>query len=474
MRRAGAAAWRLILQRWPQALRIVVVCGPGNNGGDGYVLARHALESGRDVLVLQQAGGIPRQASARRACTEYRAAGGRILVFSDALPEADLFVDALFGIGLASAPKAASAALINALNRSGTPILALDVPSGVDSDTGAVAGTAVRADCTLEFIASHQGLRTGAALEHVGATRLATLELPAQAWHDVLATADQIEPASLAARLPTRSRNTHKGNHGRVLCVGGDHGAGGAIVLSAHGALRVGAGLVSVLTRPDHVAALLARLPECMAWGTSIDSEDALTSDVAADAIAALLARADVLAVGPGLGTHAWGRHWYAKALGSGKPLVLDADGLTLLAATPQPLPAAVLTPHPGEAARLLASDIKSVQSDRYHAARDLAARFDCVVVLKGAGTVVAAPHVRSVVIGAGNPGMATGGMGDVLAGVIAGLLAQGHALFDAACTGALLHAHAGDLAARAGARGLLPSDVLACLRGAANPSSSE
>jgi NAD(P)H-hydrate epimerase len=271
---------------------------------------------------------------------------------------------------------------------------------------------------------------------------------------------ETIAPDALHAWLPPRPRDSHKGDNGHVLCIGGDHGSGGAIVLCAQAALRTGAGLASVATRSAHVPALLARQPEAMAH--AVESPDAL---------APLLERADVVAIGPGLGQGEWGSALFASALAAAKPLVLDADALNLIASSPRALPAdAIMTPHPGEAARLLGSDVAAVQADRGRAAQALVERYGAVVVLKGAGTIAAAPARVPRIVAAGNPGMATGGMGDLLTGVIAALRAQGLPAFDAASCGALLHAHAGDLAARDGERGLLPSDLLPCLRRCANP----
>ena len=271
---------------------------------------------------------------------------------------------------------------------------------------------------------------------------------------------ETIGPEALAAWLPPRPRDSHKGDNGHVLCIGGDHGSGGAIVLCAQGALRCGAGLASVATRAEHVAAVLARQPEAMAHAAESTQD-----------LRPLIERADVVAIGPGLGQGEWGRAMLDAALAARKALVLDADALNLLAASPRTLPSdAILTPHPGEAARLLRSDTAAVQADRAGAAQALAAQHDAVVVLKGAGSIVAAPARTPRTVAAGNPGMATGGMGDVLTGVIAALRAQGLPAFDAAACGALLHAHAGDVAARDGERGLLPGDLVACLRRCANP----
>ena len=458
MRRAGEAAWRHVLRHWPQAMRIVVACGPGNNGGDGYVLAMHALQAGREVSLLRLA--VPASEPARRACADYEAAGGRVLAFEAGLPAADLVVDAVFGIGLSRAPEGAAAALLAAIDAAGCPVLSLDVPSGVDADRGSVPGIAVHATRTLQFMGAHRGLATGAALDHAGERNMATLGID-PAWLARLPVAARLlPPAALAGFLRPRARDSHKGDNGHVLCIGGDHGGGGAIVLCAQAALRSGAGLASVATRGQHVAALLARQPEAMVHAT--DSPAALQ---------ALLQRADAVAVGPGLGRGDWGRALFDAALASGKSLLLDADALNLLAESPRALPAGtILTPHPGEAARLLGCDAARVQSDRYAAAAALAATHACVVVLKGAGTIVAEHDRVPCVIAGGNPGMAVGGMGDLLSGVVAALRAPGLDAFDAAACGALLHAAAGDAAARDGMRGMLPSDLLPHLRRCANP----
>ncbi|KAF1709980.1 bifunctional ADP-dependent NAD(P)H-hydrate dehydratase/NAD(P)H-hydrate epimerase [Pseudoxanthomonas kalamensis DSM 18571] len=459
MQRAGQAGWQQLLQRWPQAQRIVVVCGPGNNGGDGYVLAKLALQSRRQVRVLHLAAHAPRTPLAQRACTEYLAAGGRVDLFPEAGLEADVIVDALFGIGLSRAPEVDAASLIEVINTQAAPVFALDVPTGVDADAGIAPGAAVTAAVTLQFIVRHRGLHTGDALERTGELLLDDLQVPDAAHAGIEATAGLLQAGALSAWLPPRRRNTHKGESGRVLCIGGDHGHGGAILLCAEAALRCGTGLLTVATRERHVPALLARRPEAMA--VAVES--------GAEAIP-LLAAADVVAVGPGLGMGEWGRAMLGLALEAGKPLVLDADALNLLAEAPQPLDGAILTPHPGEAARLLGTAVHDVQCDRFAAAQAIAERHRAVTVLKGAGTIVAAPAEIPRVVGAGNPGMAVGGMGDLLTGAIAALRGQGLSAFDAASAGALLHSLAGDAAAVDGQRGLLPSDLLPQLRRLANP----
>lgn len=457
MRRAGLAAWQAVLEHWPQAQRLLVVCGSGNNGADGYLLAAHALASGREVRVIRLAAHPPRSDLAQLACDEYGVRDGLVDVFSDRLPAADLVVDALFGIGLSRQPDADAARLIEAINAQPAPVLSLDVPSGIYADHGTAPGVAVRATRTLEFIAPKAGLRTGSALDHVGICSLARLDVLPILFRELQPAAFSLDPAQLSDWLKPRSRNSHKGCFGRVLCVGGDRQHGGAILLAAQAALRSGAGLLKVVTHPDNRAPLLARLPEAMA----IDADDE-----------AAWSWPDVVVMGPGLGQADWGRKLLERGLACGRPLLLDADALNLLPQQAGTLVAgSVLTPHPGEAARLLGIDVAGVQRDRYDAACKLSAAFGAVVVLKGAGTVVVAPDESPRVINAGNPGMAVGGMGDVLSGVIAALMAQGLPAFDAACCGALLHATAGDRAAAdGGERGLLPTDLMRWLRRLANP----
>lgn len=459
MQRAGHVAWQHLLQHWPEVRRIMVVCGPGSNGGDGYVLARHAHRAGRHVEVVHLPSHVPGNPIAQRACTEYVAGGGRVTLFDGALPAADLVVDALFGIGLSRAPDRDVRVLIDAINVQSVPVFSLDVPSGVDADRGCAPGAAVLATRTLQFIARHAGLHTGDALEYTGVLELDELDIPASAFEGVAVQASLLQHDALARWLLPRRRNTHKGESGHVLCIGGDEGSGGAIALCAEAALRAGAGLVSVATRPIHVAPLLARRPEAMV--RAVES----TGD-----LAPLLERARVIALGPGMGQGEWGRALFQRATHSGKSLVVDADALNLLAASALALDDAILTPHPGEAARLLDCTTADVQHDRFSAAQAIAQRHACVVVLKGAGTVVVAPGETARVIDAGNPGMAVGGMGDVLTGIIAALRAQGLSAFDAASAGALLHGLAGDAAAWDGARGLLPSDLFAHVRRLANP----
>ncbi len=461
MARAGLAAWRLLLDRWPQAQRIGIVCGPGNNGGDGYVLAELARSSGRHVFVLRLGDGV-KAGAARRAAEAYLQAGGAAATFlvDDGLPQADVWVDALFGIGLQRPLEGMAADLVAALNHQVSPVLALDVPSGVDADSGHHHGLAINAVVTLSFIAGKPGLYTGPGRAVAGEVVIDTLGLADHVFDDLEPAARIARPDALSLWLKPRQRNAHKGSFGTVLCIGGDHGLGGAIALCAQAAHRAGAGMVRAATRAEHVPVLLTRCPETMAC--AVDSTAQLTP---------LFDRCTVIAIGPGLGRSGWSGALLETALAQGLPMVIDADGLNLLPKSPKALEMAVLTPHPGEAARMLRTSVADIEQDRIASAKRLADEYGCVVVCKGAGTVVAAPNEIPVIVDAGNPGMATGGMGDVLTGVIAALIAQGCANFDAAICGALLHAAAGDAAARdGGERGLLPSDLFPHLRRLANP----
>jgi ADP-dependent NAD(P)H-hydrate dehydratase / NAD(P)H-hydrate epimerase len=454
MRRAAAAALASLRRHWPQVQRVAAYCGPGKNGGDGFLLALLAHEAGLavEVMALAGAAGEGDAARARSACEQ---AGVPVRVWDDAcaLPTADVHVDALYGTGLSRAPDAQAAALIERLNASRAPIVALDVPSGLDADTGRCPGAAVRAALTVSFIAAKRGLYTGQAPACTGRIELATLGLPESQWQALAPDAHLLE----ATALPPRPRDAHKGGNGHVLAIGGGHGTAGAIRLCGEAALRGGAGLVSVATQPEHLVALNAGCPELMAHAVN-----------GPQALEPLLERASVLAVGPGLGQGAWGHALWLTALDSTLPLVLDADGLNLLAAEPrrfEPHRPVVLTPHPGEAARLLGCAVSEIERDRFAAARTLAARFAAVTVLKGAGSLIAHPDGRLDVCPWGNPGMASGGMGDLLTGLIAALLAQGCPAWEAARLGVGLHARAGDQAARAGERGLIARDLLGPLR---------
>ncbi|MEE8428422.1 MAG: NAD(P)H-hydrate dehydratase [Gammaproteobacteria bacterium] len=460
MTRAGAGVLRVVRERWPEARCIAVVCGVGNNGGDGLVMARLAKAAGLVPLVLQL--GEPRQlrGDAATAAKELTAAGIAVEKFdAHRLQGADVVVDAVLGTGVNRPLEGQWLEAIQAINQYPAPVLAIDIPSGLNGDTGMPMGASVRAACTVSFIGRKQGLATGQGPEFCGIQEFDNLGVPAEVVAKVQATAVLITPTILKSVQIPRPRHTHKGMCGHVLVVGGDHGAGGAARLAAEAAARVGAGLVSVATRAAHAAVIAATCPELMCHGVESGRD-----------LQPLLSRATVVAVGPGLGQSTWASQLLCQVLDHRKPLVVDADALNLLAQDRSDQEEWVLTPHPGEAGRLLGSDAQSIQQDRFAAVSQVAQRYGGVCVLKGAGTLIAAPGDPVAVSPTGNPGMAGGGMGDVLTGVIAGLMAQGLSLRDAAKTGAYVHGAAADLAATKGERGLLAGDVLACLRTVINP----
>jgi hydroxyethylthiazole kinase-like uncharacterized protein yjeF len=464
MARAGKAAFEALRQRWPKAKRIVVLAGVGNNAGDGFVVARLCREAGLKVRVLQvsEAGHFSKDAAAarealRKAGVQPEPFGGEVAV--DALVAADVLVDALLGTGLSGEVREPFADAVRATNATPAPVLALDIPSGLDADTGRVLGVAIRADLTVSFIGFKQGMFLGEGPEHCGAVTCSDLAVPPEVYLPVQPSGRILSLAESADLLAPRRRTAHKGDFGHVLVVGGAEGMGGAARMAGEAAARCGAGLTSIAAHPYHAAALSAARPELMAH--PVQSRDDLDP---------LLERASVVALGPGLGRSAWAQAMWDRVMESELPLVVDADGLNLLAEHPQQRSDWVLTPHPGEAARLLGSDTASVQADRFAAAAELQARYGGTVVLKGAGTLVRDGEGPTGLCAAGNPGMASGGMGDVLTGTIAALLAQGLAPAQAARLGVCLHATAADRAARDGERGLLASDLLPHLRALVNP----
>jgi len=457
MQRAALAAWKHARIHFPAARRWLVCCGTGNNGGDGYLFARHAALAGVRVSVVRT--GAPATPDATRAADACSVAGVPIRDFESFEPAiADLVIDAILGIGLGDAPRGHAASLIDAINAHGAPVFALDVPSGLDADLGSTAGSCVNATRTLTFIAQKPGLWTGAGRRVAGSVALVDLDAGVIADGDAESTT--LLCGTAADALTARPIDDHKGRRGRVLLIGGDHGMGGAIALAGEACARVGAGVTVIVTRREHVAALLARRPELLVFG-----EDESNVELS-QPVAATLARADVVAIGPGLAQGAWGRRWMERVIGVEAPRVFDADALNLLSVDRVRLRANdVITPHPGEAARLLGCTTADVERDRAGAARGLVAAFGATTVLKGAGTLIADPSGRLAVSPHAVPALATGGSGDVLTGLIAGMLAQGLDAWDAACTAVLAHAECGLRAsALHGARGVLAGDLAAQL----------
>lgn len=458
MKQAARAAFAELVRRWPQVRRIQVFAGGGNNGGDGYVLA--ALAAQKKIPVTVYACAPPQQlkGDARLAHQFALQEGVPVVAALEQLEAADehtVLVDALLGTGFRGELRVDYARAVQHINASGAPVLAVDIPSGLSADTG-TAPLAVRADVTVTFIARKFGLHCGRGPALCGERLLAELDAPRDAHADLAPLALRYSAHSVP-RLPPRDADAHKNHFGHVLVVGGDEGTGGAALMAAEAAARTGAGLISLATRPQHLPAALTRCPEVMAHPV-----------VSGQELEPLLEAPTVIAVGPGLGRAPWGEQLLARAGRASVPLVLDADALNILAGG-RVLAGLrrddwILTPHPGEAARLLGCDTPEILADRRAAAAAIQHRFGGVVILKGAGTLIAHDNGLDL-IDSGNPGMASGGMGDLLTGVLAALIAQGMAPVDAARLAVWLHGEAGNRAAEQGQRGLLATDLLPWIR---------
>jgi hydroxyethylthiazole kinase-like uncharacterized protein yjeF len=460
MKRAGAAAVKAARTRFPGAARWQVICGAGNNGGDGFVVARLAAQDGIVVSALTLVDPASLKGDAATAYADFAAEGGVVMPWAGELDaEADLLVDAILGSGLERDVGGVFGDAVAAINSHPADVHSMDIATGINGDTGAVMGSAVIANLTTTFVGLKAGLFLGAGPNHCGEITFSGLEIGDACRSEVLPIYQRPDDSLLAKSLPPRARGAHKGDFGHVLVVGGGPGMSGAARLCGEAALRAGAGRVSLATHPDHAALISAARPELMSHGVS----------GAADLLS-LLEKVDVVAFGPGLGQSDWARELFAVVAKAGQAAVWDADGLNLLAAAPDTRDNRVITPHPGEAATLLETEPAKIQADRPAALEALTARYGGVAVLKGAGTLISAASDLPFVCTAGNPGMAAAGMGDVLTGVIAGLIAQGLPLSVAASAGVELHARAGDVAAAAGERGMLASDLLAALQGVANP----
>jgi hydroxyethylthiazole kinase-like uncharacterized protein yjeF len=473
MRRAGQAGAEAALALFAGAARpatVLVVAGPGNNGGDALEVAANlagpdpgAGAAGVHVIVLHYPPpGV--QSAERGAAYERAVASPAQIIDGDARlqwSDIDLVVDGLFGIGLTRPISGTTAALIGQVNMLDCPVLALDVPSGLDADTGAVVGpdgVAIRASHTITFIGDKPGLHTNDGRDHAGAIAVAPLAIDAALYPAVQLQLNH--PILFAGQLKARRQNTHKGSYGNVAVVGGAPGMSGAPILAARTALHGGAGRVYVLF-PEQGWAADSGQPELMCRPADGFDMDQAT-----------------VVIGPGLGSATTATDLLAHAIASTGALLADADALNLLAATPAlqtGLAArpeqAVLTPHPLEAARLLGVMVAAVQADRVTAARTLATRLNAVVVLKGSGTVIAAPDGRCVINTTGNAALATAGTGDVLSGLCGSLLAQGWPQWQAALAAVWLHGTAADdlVAAGVGPIGLTAGELIPAIRTALN-----
>lgn len=449
MQRAAEFAFQCLQTRWPDANSIAILCGRGHNGGDGYALARIAHLAGLSVSLFQ-IGDPPEEGDAYRTRQDAETYGLSSQAFNlEYIAKHHVIVDALFGIGLNRPLDKNWQALIHAINDLPTPVLSLDVPSGLDADTGRVLGAAIEAELTASFIVPKIGLYLNDGVDYAGLVLTHHLNLPTDLLQSVSPLALSWEEADIPLP-PPRKHNTHKGTYGTALLIGGNTSMLGAIALAGQACLRSGPGLVKIVTRAEHGLTLTQIQPELMTF------TEAHTLS--------LQAQANVIAIGPGLGDDDWAWQQFERVCNSQNKLVLDADALNLLALQPLHYERWILTPHPAEAGRLLGKPTLSIQHDRVSAIEALHKRYGGVIVLKGAGTLIYDGE-QLALCRAGNPGMAVGGMGDVLTGIIAGLVAQGLDLFEAARLAVEIHARCADrIAADRGERSLLPSDVIQAL----------
>ncbi len=458
MKRAAKASYDALLKHFEKAQKILVVCGTGNNGGDGYLVAYYALKDGYDVSVLQMGNPENITGDALSARKTFEKWGGVISSFdiNQNLPKSDVIVDAIFGTGLDRDIEGDYATVIESINKNKAQVLALDIPSGLHANSGAVLGCCVEADLSVTFIGLKKGLFTAQARDYCGEIIFDDLAVPREVYSRLESKVEKtlLNDSIISKILKPRKKCSHKGDAGHVLLIGGVEGMSGAIRLAGEASLRTGAGLVTIATHPAHANVLNLDRPELMV--------QAVTD---ASALVPLIDKADVIAIGPGLGQTDWGQSLFNVVVNSDKPKVLDADALNLLSKTnAQAQERWVLTPHPAEAARLLRVNTADIETDRYANIGKIAKKWGGVILLKGAGSLVSDGN-HTYVSNAGNPGMASGGMGDVLTGIIASLIAQGLSNLDAARVGMTIHANAGDLAAENGERGLIASDLLPFIR---------
>lgn len=470
MQRAAQSCLAALERQQPAPARVMILCGPGNNGGDGWVLARLASAAGYRVQVVATE---PKTALAKQAATAWRQQQGSVEPLDKLdrthLAEQDVIVDALLGTGLSRELDELYQCVVETLNDAKDFhklwVLSIDCPTGLQSDTGVPMPVAVEADYTVTMVALKPGLLTGKAAHFTGHLELAELGIAPAFRQLEKPVATLIEQDEVMRLLPPRSRSSHKGQHGHVVIVGGNVGMSGAVILAGRAALRAGCGKVSVLTHPQSQQIVAMAQPELMVQSTAAEDQQAIQD---------FLKRADCVVLGPGLGDDKWGQRLTQAVLLSGRPMVVDADGLNLLSRHDEWWPAHEhlwLTPHPGEAGRLLGITTTEVEQDRWQAVQKLTAKSQAHVVLKGSGSLIAqAQSARIRVCRRGTPALAVGGSGDVLSGIVGSLVAQklpAEAILPCAVW---LHAVAAEHAAKGGERGTLPSDLLEPLRKLVNP----
>jgi len=463
MQKAARFAFHTLIKQWPTCKNIHVFCGSGNNAGDGYILAGIAIKRGLNVKLhyLSPPENLKNNAQlayhysqeANVSCQQFPCDSSSILSTESSF----VIIDAMLGTGIHSEVTGQYKQAINLCNQSNAPILSIDIPSGLSANTGNPLGVAIKAQCTTTMIGLKQGMFTGSGRHYCGEILYDDLGITPDIFKQVPINGKKLNLYSTLKLIKPRETNTHKGHYGHVLLIGGDHGYGGAVLMAAESAARMGAGLISVATQTEHVSALLSRQPEIMVKAVTIRNQ-----------LLPLLELASVVVIGPGLGQSAWSEQMLHTALNSKKTTVLDADALNLLCKNDHWLSHSdfILTPHPGEAARLLNLPTSSIQEDRFKSVQAIQKKWGGSVLLKGSGSLISHSNGLIKLCPYGNPGMATGGMGDVLSGILGGLIAQGLSKENALELAVCLHAYAADLAAQqSGQRGLLATDLIPIAR---------
>ena len=467
MQMAAEFTLDVILREFSPVEELIIFCSKGKNSGDGFLLGSFAKEFGLEVTIVMSNTSNVIKGVSRKAFEEMKDAKVKIISTKSVeklkVSNKTVIVDALIGTGLKGNLRKNIKESILALNKLGVklPVLSLDIPSGVNPDTGDADDIAVYADITATFVAQKRGCFTSVGKKFSGEIIYSDLEIPKNLFSKITSTSYVVDYEDSISKVVYREQDAHKGHFGNVVIVGGDRGLGGAGLLSSRAAVYSGAGLTSLVTRPEHVSASLVSCPEVMVKG--VDSGQDIEEH---------LVKPDVIAIGPGLGQSAWSEQMIQRVFWEAEKrdvsVIMDADALNLLTKLklssnlPKSL---ILTPHPGEAARLLNTSVAVIESNRFSAAAKIQKKFNATVVLKGSGTVIchkSGGTQKWGICDSGNPGMATGGMGDVLTGIIAGLLAQGLTLKEAAEAGVDLHAKAADQASlEFGEAGLTSSDVI-------------
>ena len=467
MMKAAEFSFNTILENWPNTTKAIIFCSKGNNTGDGYLLAALLKEAGiqsQIVQITKREGLSPATAKGLRVCKQRKVKTIKFSSFKKMKIEKNtVLIDALLGTGLKGKVRKELHQAIEFINKKSKnyPLLSLDIPSGICADSGTELGASILADVTTTFVGRKRGCYTSRGKERAGKVYFNDLLVGKDIFKKVDSSCYILNMEDHLKKINQRNLNTHKGHYGHVLIIGGNTGFGGAAILAAKAAARSGAGLVSLATRPEHMNAALSQCPEIMVKGVNSGQD-----------LEPFLSQPKVLAIGPGLGQDAWSEQLLQRTLWETKnrniPIVMDADSLNLLpkmnltSSLPQKI---VITPHPGEASKLLKKTVNEIEIDRFKSVKELQKKLKAVVVLKGSGSLICFNKRGKQIIGvceAGNPGMASGGMGDILSGLIASFIAQGLNVIQATEAAVDIHSKASDLTAmRLGQLGMLASDVL-------------